>query len=121
MEGTLLEAAGHVEQAEAAETSDVRLLHLLLASDLLRSTTAESLARLFLAQASEELRRISARHSYQGMNVTRAERLLQGAQEALDTGEPFLALQRAWYALGLLRAEDERERLAPGQKGVGGP
>jgi hypothetical protein len=120
MEGTLVEAAGHLEKAEAAGDPALRLLHLLLASDLLRSTTAESLARVFIAQASESLRRIAARPTYSELSAARADRLIQGASEALETGEPFLALQRAWYALGLLRAEDELERLAPGQRREGG-
>jgi hypothetical protein len=113
MEGTLVQAAGHLEQAEQAETAEDRLLHLLLASDLLRSTTAESLARVFIARAEDELRRVSALPSYHEVGVQRADRLVQGAHEALLTGEPFLALQRAWYALGLLRAGEELDRLVP--------
>ena len=121
MEGTLVEAAGHLERAEQAETSEDRLLHLLLASDLLRSTTAESLARVFLARADAELRRVSALPTYAEMSVQRADRLVQGAHEALVTGDPFLALQRAWYALGLLRSEEELERLVPDQGGGSEP
>jgi hypothetical protein len=103
----LVEAARHRDLASEARTAgdvEAQLRHTLLASDRLRATTADALALVFIEQASVELRRISDSDPYPSMTRQRAERLLDGAREALDTGNPTLALQRAWYAAGLLRA-----------------
>jgi hypothetical protein len=112
----LVEAARHrdlAREARDAGDSEALLRHTLLASDLILSTTAEPLALLFIERARAELRRLSADDPYPSVTRERAERLLVGAREALDTGEPALALQRAWYAVGLLRST-ERLDLPPG-------
>jgi hypothetical protein len=107
LEGSLVRAARHhalAEEAHRREDASMRLLHTLLAADELRGTTAGPLARTFLAQAEAELRRFSRDRSYNEVTGDRAERLLRGAHEALQVNQPALALQRAWYALGLIRA-----------------
>lgn len=120
--GPLATAAEHRERAraarEAGEAGD-QLRHLLLASDALRSTTAEALALVFIEQADVSLRRISESDPYAQVTVERVERLLAGAREALDTGQSTLALQRAWYAVGLLRASDALGGRDPDQGGTG--
>jgi hypothetical protein len=105
----LIEAARHRDLAAAARSEgdlEGQLRHTLLASDRLRATTADALALVFIEQASVDLRRISASDPYPSVTRQRAGRLLDGAREALETGNPTLALQRAWYAAGLLRASE---------------
>lgn len=109
-------AAHHRDEARVARDSgdaSTQLRHLLLASDALRSTTAGPLALAFVEQAEVELRRIRASQTYPPVTRQRAERLLDGAREALDVGQPTLALQRAWYALGLLRAGEAMDTRIP--------
>lgn len=109
LEGPMLMALRHQEAArEARERGDATrlLLHTLHAADALRATTAGPLAQLFVAQAERELRRISGDDTYPDVTRDRAARLVAGAREALATGDPGLALQRAWYAVGLLRASE---------------
>ncbi len=109
LSGPLIDAARYRDMAAEARArgdAESQLRHTLLASDLLRATTADALARVFMDQAAAELRRISASDPYPSVTRERADRLLAGAREALDTGNPALALQRAWYALGLLRASE---------------
>ena len=120
--GPLATAAEHRERARAARESGEagdQLRHLLLASDALRSTTAEALALVFIEQADVSLRRISESDPYAQVTVERVERLLAGAREALATGQSTLALQRAWYAVGLLRASDAFGGRDPDQGGTG--
>jgi hypothetical protein len=110
-------AARHRNEAGAARASGnamAQLRHLLLASDALRATTAGPLALAFLEQAEMELRRIQSSETYPPVTRQRAERLLVGAREALDVGQHTLALQRAWYALGLLRAGESMDTGTPG-------
>ncbi len=112
--GSLHRAAAHRDQAAAAHErrdGEGRLLHVLLAADELRGTTAGPLARTLVAQAESELRRFSRDGSYPEVTRVRAERLLQGAQEALAVGQPALALQRAWYALGLVRVLEDLDEI----------
>jgi hypothetical protein len=114
--GPLAQAAGHWEGAKGARAkgdATVELRELLMASDALRSTTAGPLALAFMEQAEDELRRISESETYPVVTRQRAERLLMGAEEALEVGEPIMALQRAWYALGLLRAAKAMETFIP--------
>jgi len=86
----------------------------LLAADRLRETSAGSVARLLVAEAEAELRRISASSSYAEENRARALRLVEGAREALRDGDDVLALRRSWYALGLLAPDrNEHSMLAP--------
>ncbi|TVP42115.1 MAG: hypothetical protein EA350_17465 [Gemmatimonadales bacterium] len=109
-------AARHRDAARSARESGndlTQLRHLLLASDALRSTTAGPLAVAFVEQAEVELRRIQGSETYPPVTRQRAERLLEGAREALDVGQPALALQRAWYALGLLRAGESMDTRTP--------
>jgi hypothetical protein len=116
LEGSLVEAARHRDQAAEARRvgdAEAQLRHTLLASDRLRATTAEPLALVFIEQAEAELRRISGAATYPSTTRQRARRLLDGAREALDTGEPALALQRAWYAAGLLRAAESLDSFVP--------
>lgn len=104
--GSLHRAAEHRDLAaksQARGDEAARLLHTLLAADELRGTTAGPLARTLVAQTEAELRRFSRDESYPEVTKARAERLLQGAHEALAVDQPALALQRAWYALGLVR------------------
>ena len=120
--GPLATAAEHRDRARAAREAGEaggQLRHLLLASDALRSTTAEALALVFIEQADVGLRRISESDAYAQVTVERVERLLSGAREALDTGQSTLALQRAWYAVGLLRASDALGGRDPDQSGTG--
>jgi len=110
-------AAQHRDEARAARESEnamAQLRHLLLASDALRATTAGPLALAFVEQAELELRRIQDSETYPPVTRQRAERLLAGAREALDVGQHALALQRAWYALGLLRAGESMDTRSPG-------
>lgn len=105
----LVEAARHRDRAQEARArgdDEALLRHTLLASDLILGTTTEPLALLFIERARVELRRLSAADPYPSVTRERAERLLLGAREALETGEPALALQRAWYAVGLLRSTE---------------
>ena len=120
--GPLATAAEHRDRARAAREAGeagAQLRHLLLASDALRSTTAEALALVFIEQADIRLRRISESDAYAQVTVERVERLLAGAREALNTGQSTLALQRAWYAVGLLRASDALGGRDPDQGGTG--
>jgi hypothetical protein len=122
LSGPLATAAEHRDRARAArEAGDAESLlrHLLLASDALRSTTAEALALVFIEQADVGLRRISESDAYAQVTVERVERLLSGAREALDVGQAPLALQRAWYAVGLLRASEALGGVDPDQAGPG--
>lgn len=80
----------------------LRLAHLMETTDHLRRTTPAALAQVLMAGVEEELRRSSGVPAYSEERRTRAHRLLAGAREALATGEPGLALRRAWYAAGLL-------------------
>jgi hypothetical protein len=89
-------------EAESAGDPVRALERALLASDLLRATTAESIARLLIAEVEGILRRIPEFDPYREEDRVRAERLLAGAREALRAGEFALALRRAWYALGLV-------------------
>jgi hypothetical protein len=110
--GPVVEAARHRDQALQARTvgdREVQLRHTLLAADLLRGTTAEPLALLFIEQGELELRRISELDPYPSVTRDRARRLLLGAREAIETGNPVLGLQRAWYAVGLLKGADPRD------------
>ncbi len=118
--GPVVEAAVHRDRArEARESGDreAQLRHTLLAADLLRGTTAEPLALLFIEQAELELRRISDLDPYPSVTRDRAARLLVGAREALETGNPALGLQRAWYAVGLLKGSDHLDGPPGGTEG----
>jgi len=120
--GPLATAAEHRDRArDARERGEgaAQLRHLLLASDALRSTTAEVLARVFIEQGEASLRRISESDAYAQVTVERAERLLTGAREALDVGQATLGLQRAWYAVGLLRASESLGGRDPDQRPSG--
>lgn len=122
LSGPMATAAEQRDRARAArEAGDAesQLRHLLLASDALRSTTAEALALIFIEQADVGLRRISESDAYAHVTVERVERLLSGAREALDVGQARLALQRAWYAVGLLRASEALGGVDLDQTGTG--
>ncbi|HEX7119438.1 MAG TPA: hypothetical protein VF212_11655 [Longimicrobiales bacterium] len=104
-------AAGRVRlgAAEAARR-DGRLERaaalLLEAADRLRETTPRAVAQRLIHRAEEALaaerRRARPEAAADDVARRRAERLLHGAREALDAGDPVRAIRRAYYARQLL-------------------
>lgn len=132
LEGPVAEASQAADRAVAAlDTGDRAgaIRWSLEASDHLRRATPEVLARTLIHETEAMLafaaegpgRTVPGRNptadSYSGETRSRVLRLLSGAQEALEAGEPARALRRAWYAVGLLRAEG----LDPDRTGGEGP
>jgi hypothetical protein len=111
LEGPVAEAARlELRAREAMDRGDRTgaLRWAMEASDQLRAVTPEVLAGVLIREAEEALRegrpgRDWFDDSYAEEERARAERLLLGAREALRSGEPALALRRAWYAVGILR------------------
>lgn len=114
MEAPLRNAIDAHREATASfdrEDRAAALEQTLIASDHLRSTTPEALARTLVSQGEEALRRISTDDSYPETTRLRGERLLIGARDALEGGDTSLALRRAWYAVGLLHTDEEGDGL----------
>lgn len=94
----LLAHAGRLERQGRVEQS-VRAL--LEASDRLRETTPRAVALRLIQQARERLASADADRIGE-VDRRRAERLLNGAREALDGGDTVRAIRRAYYARQLL-------------------
>lgn len=107
LEGVLSAAAeASVRSRRALGSGDLAdaLSGALIAADHLRSASPASLGLAMVREAEAELRMNSVSRSYSEVTKLRVERLLAGAREALDNGDDAIALRRAWYALGLVRA-----------------
>ncbi len=77
----------------------------MAAADLVYRATPAAVAQRLIANAHGTLDARSAAGSARDgdESVRRAERLLRGAQEAIDAGDFALAIRRAYYACQLLR------------------
>jgi hypothetical protein len=151
LEGPVADASRAAERAASALERGDRAGSLrwsLEASDHLRRATPEVLARTLIREAEallESAREESAHEasapeavgeavekaqpgrnptaaSYSEETRDRVRRLLVGAKDALDSGEPARALRRAWYAVGLLHAQiDGPEGRGTDEPQEGGP
>jgi hypothetical protein len=109
--GNLLEAKAHHDRAVAALTAgaDAEALEgALHASDLIREVGPESVSRMLLARAESQLE--AALAAGQGppggqVDLQRGQRLIRGAQLALEEGDYVRAIQRAFYACQVLGLE----------------
>jgi len=77
----------------------------LEAGDLLRAVSPRIVARSMVERAEEARRRIPEISTYSKREKERIARLVRNARHALETGEPGLAIQRAFYACQLLGLE----------------
>ncbi|HEX6937870.1 MAG TPA: hypothetical protein VF158_00550 [Longimicrobiales bacterium] len=94
------------QSARQRGRSDREAALLLEAADRLRETTPGAVARRLILQAEEalEARRGAAAPGAMERDAAwrRAERLVDGAREALEAGDPVRAIRRAFYARQLL-------------------
>lgn len=72
------------------------------AADGLRSLMPERVAARLVERAEEALRRNAGPDSYTPTELRRADRLIRGAREALESGDPARAVRRAFYACQVL-------------------
>lgn len=79
----------------------------LVASDLIREVGPESVTRLLLARATEHLEAALAGDSDGPgqVDIERGQRLIRGAQLALEERDYMRAIQRAFYACQVLGVE----------------
>lgn len=109
--GPISEARASARTARTARRKgDVpgALTHLFFAVDHLHSVSAEAIALSLLRDGEAALRRMPTDRSYEERSRGRAERLLLGAQDALEGGDDELALQRAFYGHQILTATEDR-------------
>lgn len=127
--GDATRAGARAGSALAAGDRAAALRWTLESSDHLRRATPEILARTLIRETEEALRTVGEGFgppstgrgfgSDPSSELTRARihRLLQGARDALEGGDPTRALRRAWYAMGLL----ESSREASDRRGLDDP
>lgn len=81
-------------------------------AELARDVGPEGVGQMLIAGAEGELERVAESNGeVEGVDLLRARRLIRGARLAFESGEHFLAIQRAFYACQLL----EGRCLGPGQ------
>lgn len=102
-------AAGRRALAEGGTARAVGAV--LRASDDLRGVSAPVVAELLVRDALERLAREDS--AAPSLEVRRARRLVQGAQQALDAGDHDRAIRRAYYAKRLLEARAEGREGPP--------
>lgn len=130
------QAGARASSALEAGDRAAALRWALEASDHLRRATPEVLAQALIRETEEALEALEGRRSppsasptgrnsgagpYSEVTRDRVHRLLLGARDALDGGDPARALRRAWYAVGLLESSsdgpDRRELDEPREEG----
>lgn len=89
------------EREERAGRREVAARLLLEAGDRLRETTPRAAARRLIHEV-EQLFAAGRGEMVGAVDRRRAERLLNGAREALDADDPVRAIRRAFYARQLL-------------------
>jgi hypothetical protein len=125
LDGPVADAGRAGARASAAlEAGDgvAALRWALEASDHLRRATPEVLALALIRETEEALKllerggtvpstpsleRNSGAGPYSEVTRARVHRLLLGARDALEEGDPARALRRAWYAVGLLESSSD--------------
>ncbi|TVR57047.1 MAG: hypothetical protein EA421_01730 [Gemmatimonadales bacterium] len=139
LDGPVADAGQAGARASAALQAGDRagaLRWALEASDHLRRATPEVLALALIRETEEALKVLERSHSnpstsatgrnsgaetYSEVTRARIHRLLLGARDALEEGDPARALRRAWYAVGLLESSsdgpDRRELDEPREEG----
>lgn len=78
------------------------LRRALAAADRLRSLMPERVALRLVERAEGALRRNAGPDSYTPTELRRADRLIRGARQALDSGDLARAVRRAFYACQIL-------------------
>jgi hypothetical protein len=143
LDGPVADASRAGERASAALEAGDRAAALrwaLEASDHLRRATPEVLAQALIRETEEALKilegdssvpsipsppstgRNSGAGAYSEVTRARVHRLLLGARDALEEGDPARALRRAWYAVGLLESSsDGPDRMEPDEPREEGP
>lgn len=101
----LRDARAHLSRTDTATRHDARVYHLLMALAELVETTPRYVARTLVEDAAGALARAEARardDTQSPGGLERARRLSMWAARALEEGDHFRAIQRAYYAIQLV-------------------